>query len=362
MLYPLLHLSRDAAQAWRVHTSRQRCWRRSLVVPRELCVFEAVSCRGVRWNELGAFARAQAQRLAPYRRTNGSAAVRHHCLMLWVWDEDEIDALLAANGTTATSGVHRIAETMMRPVPKSSGTIRLECSGGIETLTLDHGAAVASRWEPRISSGLPDIPLLSRPWARDRLGGWRAQDGTKSASPVRARGAVALLGAGLAATAAYAGYWGGALHTAQERLANLQQGLDGSTSAMTEFAELRGREAADRAWVNQYDSISVDLDLTGIVRALSPTFQRYGVVVRELEVREADARIALVGTTAEIDLPALLQTLEALPGFADVQLRQAADPTQAVISLRVPGFRRMVSTRLAGPPAAVASTASAAAR
>lgn len=341
MFYPILRLQTDELGKPKVVATRQRDWRARLVVGREFCVFEAVPCRGVAWHEISSFAALQAQRLAPYLRSGASAAVKNKTLMLWFWDQQDLEAGLR-NAGLESSRAKPVAETLMLELPTRQGELRLRCASGIDSMTLDGGAISSSRWESGLSGTAQTSRALSRPWAHDHMGG--PVDATSSAglgASTAQRGLTAL-GAGAAiGCAVYAAYWGGSLMGAQERLARLEGGAELTIERAQKLAALRQSEMQDRNWVESYSQLGGSFQLDTFLRALATPLAASNVVLKELEIRNDEARLVMVSTGAELDLPAILEVLGKMPGVADIALRDNADVRQATFTMHTPGYRRI---------------------
>ncbi|RZI80023.1 MAG: hypothetical protein EOP38_23745, partial [Rubrivivax sp.] len=144
-----------------------KSWERRLLVPRSMCVFESLSCAGLAWHEYRAFARLQAARLSPWLNTGASAAIRAGRLMLWFWDQEELDALLDQCGV-AERDLHPMVETLYRQFDWHGQAETLQCDGGIEQLRFDDGALVSSHWQS--GTGVAAGRWRSRPWSFELLG------------------------------------------------------------------------------------------------------------------------------------------------------------------------------------------------
>lgn len=344
MLHSLLRLVEDPARGWRLQATGSRSWRATLLVPRGLCVFESLPCKGVRWHELDSFARTQARRLAPFARSGVSAAVRHDTLMLWFWDDSEVDEATLRAGA-AKPALQRVAESLWLPVPTRSGSVEVPCAQGVDRMELLDGAIRSSHWRTADAGrGRHGAVVLNRAWARNRLAGGldkATADGvSRWTLPELVTAASVLAATGLAAHAAY---WGGSLLGAEERLAALSTASTDVGSDATEISALRQAAAADRRWVQDYRDLGRSFDLPALMAALETPLREHGAVVKELEVRDQDAKLSVVAAAQELDLPALLQALEELPGINAVQVRQNTDPSQAVFGMTLQGFRPWVS-------------------
>ncbi len=343
MLHPGYRLTTDAERGLVLQPTLRRGWHTRVVIARELCLFEAMPCAGVAWHEVGSFARVQASRLAPYLSTGGSAAVRNRTLMMWFWDEAEIDAALSAQGLEPHN-VRKIAEPLMLQLPAQHGEHRLQCAGGTDLLTLSGGAITRSSFTPR--SQTIQVPLLGRPWARDRLHltAHGKAGATGSAVPVQRLFGVASVAA-VVACGAYAAYWSGRVVGAERRLAALEQAATQTVDRLGSVAEWRAADKADRQWVDSYRRLGASLQLDALLNALQAPLVANGLAIKELEVRNADTRLLLVSIGPEVDLPATLAALGRVPGIEDVQLRAGADPLQATFSMRAAGFRSLNGMR-----------------
>lgn len=309
--------------------------RPTLVVPRSLCLFESVPGAGVALHERAGFARVQSLRLSPFSSTGANAALRGKTLMLWFWDENDVDPVIAAAGLEPAR-VRKICETLLRPPARNDGEHRQACAGGVDTQQWRDGAIVASSWSGGPASAAP--ALLARPWSRELLGAGGAGVAGFASLFTVPRLLNATSAAAVVACAGYAAYWGGSLLGAQERLAALETQATATTTRLGDAAALRQSARGDREWVQNYRRVGAGVQVEALLAALRGPFESHGVSVKELEVRNAEVRVAVVSAGAEIDLPGLLSALARVPGFGDVQLRQNVDATQATFGLRADGF------------------------
>lgn len=343
MLYPILRLQTDELGSPQVVATNQRSWRPLLVIGRELCVFESVACKGVAWHELGGFAALQAKRLAPHLRTGASAAVRNKTLMLWFWDELEVEAGLRRAGRDL-GGTRPVAETLLLELPVRQGQLRLRCAKGVDSMDLDGGAIVSSQWDSKISGAASAARALSRTWARDLLGGALDATGSRGiGAPSAQRAMTGLAAAAAVGCTVYAAYWGGSLLGARHRLAGLEGDAELTIERAQKLADLRKLESQDREWVAAYRELGASFQVDTFLQALAKPLAAAGVVMKELEVRNEEARLVLVSAGGEIDLPGMLEVLGRMPGVSDVALRDNVDVRQATFTMHTPGYRRIAS-------------------
>ncbi len=349
MLHPAYLLEIDAAQALGLRQSPQRTWRPTLVVPRALCVFEAVPCKGLAWHERVAFARLQAKRLAPFANYGFNACVRANTLMLWFWDQNEVTA--AAQALKLNPHRTRLwAEPLLRSVPTGSGERRLLCKGGSDLQTLAQGAIVASNWQAG-PPGAASVPALrSWPWAWELATQTLASNAAGVAAKQRGAWSWPQLWrlasvAALVGTASFAAYWGTQVLGAREQLQKLQSEADNSTRRLGDLAGLRNTSNQGADWLKRYAQVSVGIQWPELLAALAPVLERHGVVIKEMETRDDEVKLVLGSAGSDIDLPALLQALMATPGLSQVQLRAGLDFSQATFSLRAPGHMRAAGLR-----------------
>jgi hypothetical protein len=336
MLHPVYRLATDAQQRMRLGPVVGRAWRPTVVVPREVCVFEQVPAAGVAWHERTGFARLQALRLAPFTNTGGNAAVRGRTLMMWFWDAQEVQTALTDGGLDPAR-VLPVAEPLMLALPNTSGAAAVRCQGGTDHVVLDAGAILSSRWQADDTRGRAPPDLLRRPWARDllqpggALGAWDA---------VRLQRVLTMACWAVAfGFAAYLAYWGGQWQALEARIA-AQEGR--ATDDSTDFGrllQLKQAQSADRAWLDAYQRLSGSIRIEPMLTALQRPLEANNLTMKELELRNEDLRIVVSSAGGEIDLPRVLQALSALPGFESVQLRQSADTQQAAFTMRVGGYR-----------------------
>jgi hypothetical protein len=337
MRHPVYRLATDGAGRAELRATGRRSWRRTVVIARSLCIFESIPAQGVAWHERRSFARLQALRLAPFASTGASAALRSRRLMLWSWDQTEVDEALAAAGLASVS-VRTLAEPLLLPIPTASGPHPLAVAGGIDHLELDHGAVVSSRFEARPQGKERAAPdLLARPWANDLLQRSAAAGGLQ---PQRV--AVYASWALAALSAAHLAYWGASLAALEQRR-EAQSGIpEDSGEELAAIARLKAGERTDRAWLIHHHRLTAGLQVRRLLDALEVPLEANRLVIKEFEARDDDLRVTLASVGGDIDLPGVLVALQSIPGIDGVRLRQNSDAQQASYSMRVTGFRQPV--------------------
>lgn len=309
-----------------------RALRPTVLVPRELCVFESMPCAGVRLHEQRGFARMQATRLSPFAQGGANAAIRAGTLMLWFWDDAEVSAALREAGLPPER-TRRLVESLLLPAPAGTADdVRVPCLAGTDVQAHRNGAIVKSHWQAAAPG--PE-PLLRRfPWSRELLGQGTSETGRWPLARMLAAAAMA----GAAGCACFAAYWGGALAGAQHQLDTLQAGAEAGSSRLGSLADTRRSEKEDRAWVDAYRRSAGSVQIDQLLQALMPAMETFGVAIKEIEVRNDDVRLLVTSAGVEIDLPNLLRALARVPGLQDVQLRQNTELMQASFSMRATGF------------------------
>lgn len=336
MFSPVYRLAIDAQQRMRLGPSVGRALRTTVVVPRQVCVFEQLPCSGVAWHERAGFARLQAIRLAPYASTGGSAAVRQRRLMLWLWDRHEVEAALTAAGLDPAK-VNCIAEPMLLDLPKASGPHALRCQGGTDHLVLADGAVLESHWQADDALGRAPPDLRRSPWARDLLGD-RGLFGGRDAASLQ-RGLVGASWALAFACAGYFAYWAGQWQGLEARAASRATRSDPSSTDFARLLQLKQSQSADQAWIDNFERLSRSVDVEAVLDTLQRPMEANNLVIKEFELRNEDLRVLVGSAGGDIDLPRVLRALTDLPGFDAVQLRQSADTQQASFTMRVARLR-----------------------
>jgi len=344
MLHPVYLLRTEAAGSLSLQALPQRAWLRPQVcVPRRLCLFESVPCKGLAWHERRSFARLQAARLAPFLATGCSAAVRNGTLMLWFWDQAEVLPALAAAGVDAVR-VRFMAEPLLLAPPVGSSERRLPCADGVDVQRMSDGAIVTSAWVPGVATGQIE-QRRGHAWSWELIGAAALRDGTLPGPRTHHlhqwawRGALALT----VASAVFTSYWAGTVWGFKSQRERLEAAALGTTARLGSLASLQRQASQDKDWVTAYQRLGQGMRWSSFLRALTPSLEKCGVVMKEMEVRQDEIRLAVVTAGAAIDLPLLLESLAAIPGIADVQLRVNVDVTQATFSMRAPGFMNLAT-------------------
>ncbi len=341
MLHPVNRLATSEGQPPKIEALGVKAWRRVLLLPRQLCVFESLPCEGLAWHEYRNFASLQARRLAPYMHCGVNAVVRSGRLMLWFWDQQELDTLLGQCGTSAANS-RLMVETLFMPLPRSSGDIELQSPEGRDRIKVEAGAIVSSQWEER-QQRTPGIalPWRNRPWAFELIGN-RPQ---VRRSSLPGLGAAALRHAPLAvggAAALYLLFHAGVYLGSSSRLAVLEREADVADQRISSLSAVGQELRQETQWLSSYRQAAASVDLQHLIDALAPVLERHGVVLKEFDLRNEQLRIAVITAGGDIDLPALLDALSRLSGVSDVQLRDNTELRQASFSLQVSGLRRLL--------------------
>lgn len=325
-----------------LQATARRTWHPMVVVPREACSFQLVPCPGVAWHERREFARLQLLRLAPFVRTGANAVFRRGHLMVWLWDLGEVQTALRDQGRQL-SEVRLVAETLLTALPASEGACTVACQGGFDHLELSQGLILRSRWEPGVGRRPPSPELLRKPWGRDLLAPAWGTSGSRGAFlgrvPLLASWSLAAL------SAAYLAYWGGAWLNLQHQLEARAAMPKGEAIDLAAIERLSRSEREDLAWLRHYEQASSSLSVAALFDALERPLESHRLVLKELELRNTELRLALASVGNEIDLPAVLQALDAVPGIQNVQLRQNPDPLQATYTMKGSGFMEPVLGR-----------------
>jgi hypothetical protein len=315
-------------------------WRPTVVVPRALCVFESMPCAGLAWHEHRMFARAQAARLAPFKQYGCNAAVAGGRLMLWFWDQAEVSAALSAGGLNPLSQIY-VAESLLRRPAARDGSVNTACWGGTDRIEVAQGALLQSVWEAGPATSVSIAPIAMRTWARELLShaslrpSWFGRLGHLATR----RTMLPLFSASiLTLTAAYLTYWGGSYLGSTQRLTQLEMAADDADRAIGNLVTLKQSAALNERWVTNYTQLAASVELDRLLSALTVVMEHHGVVIRELELRKGELRLALSSAGGEIDLPRLLEGLTRMPGVSDVQLRDNVELAQVGFSLRVPAY------------------------
>ena len=340
MLHPAYRLQIEPSQKLTVVPLDGKRWRPTVVIPRALCVFESMSSAGLAWHEHRLFATAQAARLAPYRQPGRNAAIAGGRLMLWFWNQAEVSAAMLEAGLDPQTHVYLVEPLLRRPSVRQ-GPDSLNCWGGTDRLELAMGGLVSSIWQAGEAAAATPAPLAGSSWARELLSRASTQPSVFGRLGQFATRRVLLpLFSTLMVTlaAAYLAYWGGNYLGGMQRLAELEGAAEEADRAIGNLLTLRQSADLNERWIQNYTRLAASAELDKLVAALTRVMEQHGVVIRELELRKDELRLALSSAGGEIDLPALLDGLSKMPGVLDVQLRDNTELAQVGFNLRVPGY------------------------
>lgn len=327
-----------------------KTWRPTLVIPRSLCVFESLPCAGLAWHERKQFARMQASRLAPFKESGSNAAVAGGRLMLWFWNKSEVSTAMRSAGLNPAD-YRFVVESLLRKLPGTPGLVEQACWGGSDRLDVINGGIAKSTWQNAIGA-VATSAIPSSTWAPELLNSVSlASQSLGRLEWLRSRQILLplLSGALVTGTGVYASYWGGVYLGTQQRLTQIEQQAEVADNAIGNLLTLKQSVASNERWVNNYSRLAASVEFDRLLESLALLMERHGVVVREFELRQTELRLAVSSAGGDIDLPRLLESLTALPGVIDVQLRDNVELTQAGFSLRVPGYLSLLTPDSANP-------------
>lgn len=335
MLYPYLLLIAEPGEAPRLEPLQMRGWRPTVLVPRQLCLFESIPCAEVRWFELAGFARLQVLRLSPFQRTGASAARRGGHLALWMWDADEVQRLTQAAGG-ATEGHAPVAEAMFLALPEDGEAVR-RCTQAEEHISVEGGALVRSRLAALAPFRVDGVDMTAKEfdWLAARANGL-GLEGLGGGVGLFNRGACLLAMAMLG----WATFQGAAVWSAARAAESLERQVAERTSAQGANAQLRRELEADQQWLQNYAVAVAELNVPALLEALRPVLEAHGVVVREWTSGTDNVRVVLVTAGGDIRLPELTRDLTAVPGVVQLQLLQHEDLNSATFTFRPEGWIR----------------------
>ncbi len=339
MLHPVYRLAISAGRAPVLEPFGAKSWQRRLLVPRSMCVFESLPCAGLSLHEYRSFARLQAARLSPWLKTGASAAIRNGRLMLWFWDQEELNALLAQSGAQK-SDLHPIVETLYRPMAWHSDREMLQCDGGVEQLRFEDGALISSQWQP--GTGAATGPWRGSPWAFELLGSGKSERQPLAFSGFAAAAMRFAPAALLTGAAAYALFHAGNYLGLDHHLQALEGEAEQADQRISSLSAVGQELKKETQWLGSYRQRAASVDLQNLMDVLRPVLERNGVVLKEFELRNDQLRIAVVAVGGDIDLPELLRSLSHMAGAGDVQLRDNAELRQATFTVQVSGMRRLL--------------------
>lgn len=339
MLRPVYHLAFDEAKRVRLQATGLKAWVPTLLIPRQLCVFENLPCAGLAWREQRRFATAQARRLAPFASTGSSAVIRKGRLMLWLWDSQELEQLLEPL-KLKLGDWHIVAESVYGEAPQSQGEQRRSCMNGEDLWQVEDQAVVGSTW----LAGPQGHAVTRGPWGRNltphvgaapkkEARSWRVQP------VVLANAAVAALSL---STLGYLGFNAGRYWSLEGEVARLEAEADEADNRIQQLSHVGSEARKEAQWLDQYRQLASSVQVNRLLEAIQPLLERHGVVISEFELRDQHLRLQLVTAAGDIDLPALLDSFNQLNGVDDVQLRDNNELTSITLAMQLPGYRRLM--------------------
>jgi len=337
MLHPVYRLATSDLNPPTIASMGFKSWRRHLLLPRQLCVFESIACEGLAWHEHREFARLQARRLAPFLECGVNAVIRSGRLMLWFWDRRELDPLIEHANSRLRNYLPTV-ETLFLPLPRTSGQFALHTPDGLDCLTLDHGAILQSQWQAGAGTA---VQWRQYPWAFELAGA--SQHLSKQPGPRWSAAATKLASPAIVAGAtAYMLFHAGTYLGTSAKLEELEREADQADQRISMLASAGQELRTQTRWLAAYRHAAASVDLEALISALTPELARHGVALKEFELRNEQVRIVVVSAGGDIDLPALLHSLTTVEGISNVQLRDNTELRQASFNLQVAGLRKLL--------------------
>ncbi|MBB5204490.1 hypothetical protein HNQ51_001804 [Inhella inkyongensis] len=261
-------------------------------------------------------------------------------MCLWFWDAEEVGQALEALNWQPRN-LRFSVESLYLEKPLGDGEVIRPCAAGAELWTLRHGIVQSSRWQ---MTAIEAPHPLRRAWASDL----RPLDTRSNANLVQLVGAktqrlltwtpTTVLWLSLAWLAYHGAYWLGA----RQRLTILEAEAALADQRISSMASLGSEAKKDDEWLVQYKTFAASVPFDYVLEALRPALEHSGVVIKELELRGDQLRIQVTTAGGEIDLPALLKRLEAIHGFADVELREHTELTGATFGMKTTALKRLI--------------------
>ena len=309
-----------------------------MVVPRKLCVYHRISCRGIPRLKLSNFARLQAQALSPFTQHGMCAIKQGTWLHLWTWDA-ELERIFQEKHPDKQL-TNTFAHSIYSGNVSHLAWLRQSASGGVEAQLRQGSHLVHTLWfaevpTPEIWENLlaesPELATYGWPPTLASTPTTSEYSPTRWASnltpPAHKAPGVALAKAVpvlLTASSAVLAGWGSFYYFQKEsQQAAIQTGIESQDRMMAELEPLRlAKQNAMQTlrWIDAAQQLSPPLTTHGILAELAEILAPQGLVVRELELSPATLQMTVVSTTGNAPrLTYIISSIESHPWFYDVR-------------------------------------------
>jgi hypothetical protein len=330
-----------------------------ILLSRSVCSYKLVSCRGVAWHRLKAYAQLQVRQLAIYLDTGAFALCQGDSLHIWMWDAHALSLALKANGIAENAPV--IPESALL-LSKANGETRstsahlFHSGSGFEGLITDSGSIQHNHWWPTLPNAedwqrfcadnttLPRAATYSvpSPLTRDfsqRLAGrgWSVKQPTNASLGQKKVAGGSGLWLGIATGTCFAAGLGFASYLAVTdwKLRQIESALQSDQSQLKTITlrKLKARDDAQKAFskateLAAFDQTSSPVELW---EAWADKFVLLGVTVKEFELRSGQIRMLIASNYGRLDPTTVMDIVSKHPQISDVRI----DLNAAMAEMRI---------------------------
>lgn len=330
-----------------------------VILPRELCIYQRIPCKGVPRLRMRAFAQIQTQSLSPFASTGSFALHQAEWLHLWLWNKD-LEEQMARH--FAPGQRFSIWPSSLLGSPRDSEVSLLQTSQvpGIELQLWQQRMLADSLWLPSFpsqdewaalyaqtpelqSNGWPEQLPTQPPSSPANTAVWGRNLTPRPESKLQVRWP-SLINLGLSlvtvAMLGWAGWIYGQKNSAQYIIDTGLQTQAAEAVAMEPLLQARQRAQHNLDWLHQASKLSPQPTTNSLLLELADTWPRQGMALRELEILPPTIQATLTpsnSTGSSIKLTAMLELIENSPNFHDARFVDVAGNGAFKFTWRIKG-------------------------
>lgn len=306
-----------------------RLFSAKIIIPRSLCLYQRVPCKGIPRYHLSKFAKLKAQTISPFQRTESFALKNGDFIHLWIWNK-EVEKNI--NLDEYKINRYEIFPSSLATLPLEDGVIEVKNPSGYELQLWKNNALLDSVW----FNDTPSITqwheyLKSSSEMKDK--GWPEDLSEIKKSEIKY---TTVYGKNLTPnheakiviewpklvnnifllTSTLLISWGAYIYSQKESASSfIEEGLKSRNNEIKQIEPLiESRENANktRQWLNKIEKLSPNPTIGYIIKDLSIYWPRQGIVFRELEIDPPTIQATLTSiTSSPVRFSSILEQIEA---------------------------------------------------
>lgn len=333
----------------------------NIVIPRALCFYHRVSCAGIPFLKLRAFAKIQANIKSPFSEFGLFSLKQDDYIHLWIWSkeiekeiEKEISYKLGGNQR------FRIYPSSLAAKKKSSGVLFLydDEGQGVESQLWVNHKLCDSLFFSEVPTPLSWSRFLSENPTLSEIG-WPSEideeleisdkqdlwglNLTPSANSYIAINFALLFELILVLSTFFIIVWGAnslARINATQKFINSELDLRASTSAELEpIIEAKNRVKTKQDWIEGVNSLVPSPSITSILQDFSKTWPAKELLIRELDISPPTIQVTFVSRKGTAQLTQILETVESNNFYYDAKFLDVVGGDGLKLSWRIKSSR-----------------------